>query len=76
LVDRASVLAARDLIDEVNLRLLSPHPVRAMAVVGIVLVAVPIAGAIGTAVYESSSRALAAQARTSLKFRHQAIFPA
>lgn len=35
-------------------------------VVGILLVAVPIAGVIGTAVYESSSRALAAQARTSL----------
>jgi hypothetical protein len=38
-----------------------------IAVVGILLVAVPIAGVIGTAVYESSSRALAAQARTSLK---------
>lgn len=29
MVDRAGVLAARDLIDEVTLRLLSPHPVRA-----------------------------------------------
>jgi hypothetical protein len=29
MVDRAGVLAARDLIDEVNLRLLSLHPVRA-----------------------------------------------
>jgi hypothetical protein len=36
-----------------------------IAVVGILLVAVPIAGAIGTAVYESSIRALAAQAPTS-----------
>src|ERR1700742_5163132 len=44
-----------------------------IAVVGILLVAVPMAGVIGTAVYESRSRSLAAQARTSHEVTATAI---
>jgi hypothetical protein len=62
MVDRAGVLAARDLIDEVNLRLLSPHPVQARGMARLRLLLTDGAGPL----YTPWSGSLAAELRGAL----------